>query len=192
MKVIIDTNSLLSLVRYYLPFDKKGILFNFFKKKIEEGEIIVIDKVYTQCLYTSKGIILKKLDFLLEKPFLKSAKAPRNTELILAPNTKKFFHLMNSAFVNNIVRKSRNITDVEFETLKNSHIEDADMKMILLCLNMIANGEKEVVIVTEETSESNDNKLFKKIPAMCKELEIRCITLPELIELYEEIDLHFK
>lgn len=40
MKVVIDTNSLLSLIRYYLPFDKNGILFQFIKKKIEIGEII--------------------------------------------------------------------------------------------------------------------------------------------------------
>jgi len=28
MKVVIDTSSLLSLVRYYLPFDKKGVLLS--------------------------------------------------------------------------------------------------------------------------------------------------------------------
>jgi len=45
MKAVIDTNSLLSLVRYYLPFDKKGVLFQFIKSKIETGDIIIIDKV---------------------------------------------------------------------------------------------------------------------------------------------------
>ena len=35
MKVVIDTNSLLALVRYYLSFDKNGVLFQFFKMKIE-------------------------------------------------------------------------------------------------------------------------------------------------------------
>ena len=64
MKVIIDTNSLLSLVRYYLPFDKHKILYNFIKDKIQSGEIIIIDKVHEQCSYISKGIILSKLDFL--------------------------------------------------------------------------------------------------------------------------------
>jgi hypothetical protein len=46
MKVIIDTNSLLSLVRYYLPFDKDKILYNFIKNKVQSGEIIIIDKVH--------------------------------------------------------------------------------------------------------------------------------------------------
>ena len=54
MKVAIDTNSLLSLVRYYLPFDKKSVLFDFIKAKIKDGEIIIIDKILEECEYTSK------------------------------------------------------------------------------------------------------------------------------------------
>ena len=45
MKVVIDTSSLMSLVRYYLPFDKKSILFEAIKTKIANGEILVIDKI---------------------------------------------------------------------------------------------------------------------------------------------------
>lgn len=191
MKVIIDTNSLLSLVRYYLPFDKDKILYNFIKNKIQSGEIIIIDKVHQQCSFISKGIILKELDFLDDKDFKKASKIPYNTELTLAPNTKKFFHLLNSVFVNSVVKKAKNITEVEFETLKTSHLKDADMKLVLLALNF--NTEEDVYIVTEETSESNDNKLFVKIPAMCRELGLKCITLPALIKLYQDnFELHFK
>ncbi|TDR18565.1 DUF4411 family protein [Flavobacterium cheniae] len=192
MKVIIDTNSLLSLVRYYLPFDKNKILYNFIKEKIQTGEIILIDKVYMQCSYISKGIIISELDFLNDKDYKKSAKIPYNTELTIPPNTKKFFHLLNSVFVNSVIMKAKKITEVEFETLKNSHLNDADMKLVLLSLNLIAQGEN-VFLVTEETSESNDNKLFVKIPAMCRELSINCINLPALIKLYQDdFDLHFK
>ena len=63
MKVVIDTNSLLSLVRYYLPFDKKRVLFNFIKAKIEKCEILIIDKVLEQSRFISKKIIAQKLDF---------------------------------------------------------------------------------------------------------------------------------
>ena len=191
MKVIIDTNSLLSLVRYYLPFDKDKILYNFIKNKVQSGEIIIIDKVHQQCSFISKGIILKELDFLDDKDFKKASKIPYNTELTIAPNTKKFFHLLNSVFVNSVVKKAKNITEVEFEILKTSHLKDADMKLVLLALNF--NTEEDVYIVTEETSESNDNKLFVKIPAMCRELGLNCITLPALIKLYEDdFELHFK
>ncbi|MFC5682956.1 DUF4411 family protein [Flavobacterium sp. MAHUQ-51] len=192
MKVIIDTNSLLSLVRYYLPFDRNKILYNFIKEKIQFGEIILIDKVHQQCSYVAKGIILSELDFLNDKDFKKSAKIPYNTELIIPPNTRLFYHLLNSVFVNSIVKKTRKITEVEFETLKNSHLNDADMKLILLSLNLISKNET-VYLVTEESSESNDNKLFVKIPTMCRELNINCITLPDLFKLYQdEFDLHIK
>ena len=190
MKVIIDTNSLLSLVRYYLPFDKSKLLFNLFREKIESGEIIIIDKVYEQCLYSAKGLVLNNLDFLKEKTFLKNSKTPYKTDSLLAPSPAKFMRMMENQFVVSVQRKK--LTDVEFENRKTQHMEDADTKQILLCLNLIKENE-DVYLVTEETVDSNDSKLFKKIPAICNELGINCITLPELISLYQaDIDLHFK
>ena len=189
MKVVIDTNSLLSLVRYYLPFDTKSILFNFFKAKIEEGEIIIIDKVYEQCIYNSKGLVIEKLTFLSDKAFLKSSKTPHKTETLIAPSPSKFLRMMENQFVVGVQRKK--LTDVEFENQKNNHLNDADIKQIILCLQLIKEDE-DVVLVTEETTESNDNKLFKKIPSICKELYIKTMTLPELIGQYKEINFNFQ
>lgn len=191
MKVVIDTNSLLSLVRYYLPFDKKGVLFKFFKGKIERGEIIIIDKVFQECTYNSKGIVLTTLDYLNDKAFLKSSKVPYKTDSLLAPSPAKFLRQVENQFVNTVVRRQKKLTETEFENQKNSFLNDADMKQIILCLNLIKDGER-VVLVTEETESSNDNKLFKKIPAICKELEIETMTLPELIAKYDGIDIDFQ
>lgn len=189
MKVVIDTNSLLSLVRYYLPFDKKRVLSEFFKKKIELGEIIVIDKVLQECTYNSRGIVISTLAYLSDKAFLKASKIPYKTDSLLVPNTKQFFHQLSSVFVNGIIRKK--LTDIEFENQKDLFLESADMKQIILALNIKKNGE-EVVLVTEETENSNDNKLFRKIPAICKELEIETMTLPELLTKYEGIEIDFQ
>lgn len=191
MKVVIDTNSLLSLVRYYLPFDKKGLLFQFFQSKIENGDILIIDKVLEECTYNSKGLVLEKLPYLTDKTFLKTAKVPYKTDSLLVPNTKQFFHQLSNVFVNNIVKKSQGLSDVEFENRKSAFIESADMKQVILSLNLKAKGEQ-VILVTEETESSNDNKLFKKIPAICKELEIETFTLPELIAKYDGIDIDFQ
>lgn len=191
MKVVIDTNSLLSLVRYYLPFDKKGVLFKFIKSKIENGDIIIIDKVLEECTYNSKGLVLEKLPYLTEKTFLKSAKIPYKTDSLLAPSPAKFLRQLDNQFVNSVVRRQRKLTETEFENQKNAFLNDADIKQIILCLNLIKNGEQ-VIIVTEETESSNDNKLFKKIPAICKELEIDTMTLPELIAKYDGIDIDFQ
>jgi hypothetical protein len=64
------------------------------------------------------------------------------------------------------------------------------MKQVILVLNFKNKGEQ-VILVTEETEGSNDNKLFKKIPAICKELDIETMTLPELIVKYDGIDIDF-
>ncbi|MBI2428114.1 MAG: DUF4411 family protein [Ignavibacteriales bacterium] len=191
MKVVIDTNSLLSLVRYYIPFDIKSILFDFFKKKIEQGEIIIIDKVLEECIYNSKGIVIDTLPYLQDKAFQKSAKVPYKTETLLAPNTKQFLHQLNTVFVNSVIKKQRGFSEVEFESQKDNFLDGADAKQIILCLNLIKNGEK-VILATEETESSNDNKLFKKIPTICKELGIVTKTLPALLKLYKEIDMNFK
>jgi hypothetical protein len=190
MKVVIDTNSLISLVRYYLPFDKNGVLYNFIKTKISDGEIIIIDKVLEECTYISKGLVLSKLNYLKDKAFLKSAKVPYKTETLLAPSPAKFLRQVENQFVNTVVRKRRNLTNVEFENQKSAFLNNADMKQVILCLNLKNDGE-DIILVTEETESSNDNKLFKKIPAICKELEIETMTLPELLEKYDGIDIDF-
>lgn len=185
MKIVIDTNSLLSLVRYYLPFDNEHHLIDFFQSKIASGNIVIIDKVYQQCQYQAKGLILEKLDFLTEKVFLKESKQPFKTSDLLIPNPKKFFHLLDSNFVNSIVKKQKKITDAEFEVQKESFLEDTDMKLVIAALNFIQKGE-DVLLITEETSSSNDNKLFNKIPLICSELKIGTKTLPELIVMFND------
>jgi len=191
MKVVIDTNSLLSLVRYYLPFDNNGVLFQFIKKKIENNEIIIIDKVLEECNFISKGIVISKLGYLSDTSFQKSFKVPFKTDSLLAPAPAKLIRQVESQFVNTIVRKQKKLTDTEFENQKNAFLESADMKQIILCLNLQKDGEK-VVLVSEETESNNDNKLFKKIPAICKILEIETMTLPEILGQFKGIGIDFQ
>lgn len=188
MKVIIDTSSLLSLVRYYLPFDKKTKLFDFIKTEFENGNLILIDAVYLECEYTSKGIVLKSLDYLLEKEFQKDNKLPVKTKDLIPPSTKKFYNLLNDNFRTPL---SRRLNEAEFEERKKEFLETADARMIILAL--IKKSEKEdVAIITEESEIGNDQKAFKKIPAICKILDINVLTLPELLETYKGIDVEFK
>lgn len=189
MKVVIDTNSLLSLVRYYLPFDKNGVLFEFIQSKIQQGVILIVDKVLEECSYLSKGLILAKLPYLTDKAFLKSAKVPYKTDDLIVPNTRQFFHLLNGVFVNAPLK--RKLTPTEFEGQKSDFLQSADMKQVILALNLNKAGEQ-VVLVTEETVGSNDNKLFKKIPAICEALAIKTMTLPELLGTFEGFDLGFQ
>lgn len=178
MIVLIDTSSLISLVRYYLPFDKQKTLYNFIKDKIESKQILILDKVYDECVYTAKGIVLKELKYL------KSKKNIINTTEILP--TRKFFNQLENQFINGAVRNR--LSDVEFENSKNEFLNSADAKLLLYS---ISNGSKENVIVSEETEASNDNKSFKKLPTLCKILNLNIMTLPDLLKSYKEIDLIF-
>lgn len=188
MKVIIDTSSLLSLVRYYLPFDKKTKLFDFIKSEIENGNLILIDAVYQECEYTTQGLVLKSLDYLKDKDFKKDFKIPLRTKDLLPPSTRKFYNLLNDNFRTPL---SRRLNDAEFEERKKEFLETADARMIILAL--IKKSEKqEIAIVTEESENGNDHKAFKKIPSICKMLDIRVMTLPDLLKIYQGIDIEFK
>ena len=179
MIVLIDTSSLLSLVRYYLPFDKNEVLFNFIRTKIETKEILVLDKVFEECEYTSKGLVVKVLEYLKDKKNI-----IKTTDIL--PN-QKFFNQLENQFINGSIKNR--LTDVEFENRKNDFLDSADAKLLLFCL---LNKNEEIVIVSEETETSNDNKSFKKLPAICRILEIKVLTLPELLDRYKEINLEFK
>lgn len=182
MKVVIDTSSLLSLVRYYLPFDKQNILFNFFKSKIEIKEFIILDKVFEESKYTSKGVVVEKLDYLSKKKNL------IKTDKLLP--TKKFFNQLDNQFINQGIKNK--LDPVEFENRRNAFLNSADVKLLLFGIQSCQNGFEPCSIVTEETEASNDNKSFKKLPAICKILDLEVFALPKLLEKAEGVDLIIK
>jgi len=191
MKVVIDTSSLLSLVRYYLPFDKKGLLFEVIKTKISDGEILVIDKIIDECEYTSKGIVLTTLSFLTDKTFNKTHKLPLNTEFILPPSPAKFYRQVDNQFVNGVLKNR--LTETQYDSVKNDFMNSADMKLILTSLILKKDfSTEDIFLVTEETEVSNDNKVFKKIPAICTQLGIQTINIQQLIDKIEGISLEIK
>ena len=190
MKVVIDTSSLLSLVRYYLPFDKNNKLFNFIQTRIENGEIIIIDEVLNECKFISKGLVLEKLEYLLDKGFKKKYKIPTKTKDLLPPSTRKFYNLVDDNFRTN---QSKKLNDAEFEQEKKEFLASADARMIIFALNEKHNNQNlEIIIVTEETETANDHKAFKKIPTLCNILKIEVMTLPSLLGKYSGINIEFK
>jgi hypothetical protein len=191
MKVVIDTSSLLSLVRYYLPFDKQKVLFELIKFKIASGEVLVIDKIIEECEYTSKGIVLSTLSYLKDKSFNKTHKLPLNTEFILPPAPAKFYRQVDNQFVNGVLKNR--LTEIQYDSVKNDFMNSADMKLILTSLNLKKdNPIEEIFLVTEETEVSNDNKVFKKIPAICSQLDIVTINVQQLIEKLEGLVIEIK
>lgn len=191
MIVVIDTNSLNALVRYYLPFDKDNNLYEFIKTKIELGDILILDAVLTECEYQSSGLVIEKLDFLKNKDFKKQYKVPLKTDSLLPPAPAKFFRQVDNSFVIGVMKNK--LEDYEFELEKERWINSADAKLIIYCLNHNHKGSfEEILLVTEETKAQNDLKVFKKIPAICEMLNITVLTLPELIDKFsDEINIDF-
>lgn len=88
---------------------------------------------------------------------------------------------------------SRRFTEAEFEQRKKEFLNSADARMILLALNEKNNNQKEeIAIVTEESETANDHKAFRKIPAICKILNLDVMTLPELISKFNEVNIEVK
>lgn len=188
MKAIIDTSSLLTLVRYYLPFDGDGVLMEYLSQKMVAGDIILIDKVLEECKYQAKGIVLKKILFLQDKDFCKAAKIPVHTEDVFPPASTKFSSMVDNNFVIG-VQKNR-LSEEEYEIARNSFLESADLKQITFALTLINEGQ-EVAIITEETAAVNDSKLFKKIPAICSILNIPVLSLTPFLQQESGVQLLF-
>ena len=178
MNAILDTSSLLALVRYYLPFDKNSLLFNLLQEKFEAGEIIILDKVFEEIQYISGGIIIKEL------PFIKDKKKHKKTGDLIP--TKTFYNLLENQFCNQDIKKLKGITDTEFELEKNHFLQTADANLILYALSIKTLNP---IIITEETKNSNDSKLFKKIPENCRCIEMECCNLPELLKTHLGVNL---
>lgn len=187
MTVVIDTSSLLALVRYYGHFDKDKKIYSFFREKIIKGDIIIIDEVLNECKGTSKGLVVNELDFLNDKEFQKDNKVPTRTASMIAPAPTKFLNLVDNNFT---TPRAKTLKSAQFEVRKAEFLNSADMRMIIYTLNRIHKDKNlDIRIVTEETEFVNDNKAFKKIPAICKQLDIKHQALPELLHEYEGIDL---
>lgn len=184
MKVVIDTSSLIALVRYYLPFDNDDSLKDFIQKKVESKEIIVIDKVHEESKYVAQKIVVKHLDFINTK-----GNTVKTTDVLPYP---KFFNVVDSQLCNQTIKKQKGINETEYEKQKKEYLDSADGKLILFCLreknqNKLLDGK--IILVTEETSTENDNKLFKKLPECCRVLEIENCNLPTLLEKHYNIKL---
>ena len=182
MIVLLDTSSLLSLVRYYLPFDINNTLFKYFEEKFSAKEFIILDKVYEESKHVSGGIVLEKLTFLKDK------KVIIKTDNLLPD--QKFFRRLENEFCYG--RWKKELSTPEFETLKAAYLNSADCKLFLFWLrNTDMQNPNEMIIVTEETEVDNDRKAFKKLPAICNMLQIEHKTLPELISSFDNFKINF-
>ena len=180
MRAVIDTTSLVSFVRYYLPFDKADKLKKLLEKKFNSGEVIVLDKVYEESRFVAKGIVNKELKFLAKSPMIVKTN-------ILLPQ-QKFFNRLENELCYGAQRNKLTTTEYQIEQTK--FLESADAKLILFCEKDKDGLELDKpILVTEETKSENDNKLFKKLPEICTILNIEHCNLPTLLRDHFQINM---
>lgn len=188
MMFIFDTSSFVSLARYYLPFDSQKKIYQHVKTSVEAGRIILIDAVLEECRFVAQKIVMEKLDFLSDKAFLKTNNIPVKTKDIIPAAPARFYNMVENNFTTPV---KSTLTDIEFENLKQEFLNSADARMIMYAFNHNhKNTVFDLAIVTEESGLSNDNKAFKKLPSICKQLDIRTMTLPEYLSLCDDLDMN--
>jgi len=181
--LIIDTCSIRNFLDYY-GFRREGVevfsgIVNFFVKKIEDGEIILIDKVWGELPTWAKS----KIGHDLQK---------------LTIDTSFLFNEVEILVANKIIdeRKQRYLSSnprgLNDELDKYSFGEYADLYLIAYIRNLIDTG-KSAMLVTDE-SMRDDRKLFPKLPVLCNEENIPYINTQNfLFDFYkDELDFSLK
>lgn len=169
MKAVIDTSSLMTLVRYYLPFDREGKLTSFLEESILSGSIIVLDQVSDECKRLGKGRVIDAFPFLAQSKY--------KTSIADIRINKAIYNLIDNNFINASAKAL--LTEDLYQFKRNEFIASADFAMMLYSYSI--KDMEDVVIVTEETGYSNDGKPFKKIPDICKIIGVKTENLPSFL-----------
>ena len=177
MKAVIDTSSLVSLVRYYLPFDKEEKLKAFIEERIDAKNLIILEQVVAECKLQGKGQVVKALPFI-DKPKNKTAVTD-------VPVNKKLFKMIDNNFINGSI--AGQLSPAEYQLERDKFTNTADFALVLYAYSIME--KEDVVIVTEETGYSNDGKPFKKIPGICDTIGVKTLNLPSFLSENSIIDL---
>ena len=186
MVALIDTCSLRRLVEYYLPFDKDDTLVDFLAHQYKEKKLVVIDAVYEECKYQKKGEIPKHL------PFLSSETSISTLDI---PIDKKINDIIDNQFrVQLAYRKlseDESSRNQKYAVLKENFMNTADFRLMLFAKqNLIPNLFNEnIKVVTDETRNANDGKIFKKLPVCC---ELVDITSENIVDYLKENGVDIK
>lgn len=184
MRTLVDTSSLVSLARYYHPFDRTEALHEFLNSEIASGNIIVLDKIAEEVQYVSGGMAAEAF------PCLKDKKSVVSTKEIVP--IQKFFNMLDNSFVDHSIKRLKFRDDEEgYNNARGGFLMSADCALVVYAMNN--NSELDPIqILTEETFTPNDKKLFKKIPFICKEIGIRTLSAVEYLKNIQSIKVYIE
>ncbi len=178
MRTIIDTSSLVRMAQYYHPFDSTDALNAFLQTEIKNGSVIILDRVLKEIQFVSQGIAYKTFSCLKNKKFI------RSTKDLIPP--QRFYNMLDNNFVDRAMRNLKFRDDENgYQDARQSYLQGADCNMIVYAMkeNTVIDP---IQILTEESVNLNDGKLFKKIPSICKELNIPTVNVVEYFKQHNE------
>lgn len=179
--LIVDSSSLINFFKYYHSFTAQNykderIIFEglqeFLISKVKSGEIIILDKVFEELKHNKYDFFKTEIKkFIIDTmPYFE-----RVQEL-----TDKYYITENEKFYNNDKTK----ISEEIDKFENKY---ADLYLVVYASHLKEQGNN-VLLISEE-SFSKDNKMFPKIPYICKKEneDIWCRDLPyALFEFYKD------
>lgn len=179
-KLIIDNNSLVDFFNYYF-FDRDNgneiykKIKEFLYKKIESGEVIIIDKVFDEFWYTDYKKDNEEIKKRIKQCVVKTGHLIQEAEQLLDDHYIEY----NARFMN----KS------EIEIKKDEILNGADLFLIALCKEYKnKNKDCRPVVVSEESfNQKSYNKIVEKVPIICKKEGVECIRVSHaLFNIYRE------
>lgn len=97
MRTIVDTSSLVRMAQSYQPFDSTETLESFLKNEMENGSLILLDKVVGEIRNVDKGIAYETFKCLRDKKYVCST-----TGLVPSP---RFYNMLDNNFVDRAYKK---------------------------------------------------------------------------------------
>lgn len=176
MAILTDTCSLVMIAKSYIPLDNDGTLRQFLQESFKRKELVLLDAIRDEARFVSKGIALERMPFLAEKGLAE------NTADILPPSPRKFDNMVDNNFCIRSLRKG--LSDEEYAQQKAEFVNSGDAKIAIFCLNRVKDqlvGFDDTVVLTEETRNSNDGKLFMKLPLICELIGVKTISAAEYL-----------
>lgn len=159
---IIDTSSLIAIARYYAPLKDQSKILTFLEEKFRSGELILLSTIHREASRSQKGIAI------ISMPFLNDDSLRYNDDTLFPPAPSAFSKQLDNNFC--VPIKKKVLTTEAYDQQKNQYMTSGDAKLIFYAQHHIC---EDPVIITEETSVSNDGKLFKKLPPICDFLKIK-------------------
>ncbi|WP_028900595.1 DUF4411 family protein [Prevotella sp. HJM029] len=178
MRTIVDTSSLVRMAQSYQPFDSTETLESFLKNEMENGSLVLLDKVVGEIRNIDKGIAYETFKCLQDKKYVCST-----TGLVPSP---RFYNMLDNSFVDRAYKKIKLQGDEDaYQNEREAYVRGTDCTIIVYAMQEKKTLEP-VQILTEESIYQNDGKLFRKIPFICKTLDIPTVNVVQYFKQHKD------